>query len=154
MKQFSTLTLKAVIVLIGLAILALCVFGLPALIMSDNVGYYRPLLIAMYIPAVPFYFGLYQAFKLLNLIDKSKAFSNPAIKTLKYIKISAFIISGFYTLLLPYVYYVAQLDDAPGVMLIGIVIVGASFVVATFAAVMQKLIQNAQDIKEENDLTV
>ena len=55
---------------------------------------------------------------------------------------------------MPYVFYVADQDDAPGVVAIGLVIIGASFVIATAAAVFQKLVQNAVDIKSENDLTV
>jgi hypothetical protein len=154
MKRSSTLFLKVVVLLTALAVLALCGIGLPAGIMSDGTGYYRPILFGMYVPAIPFFFGLFQALKLLNLIDKNKAFSTDSIKTLKYIKYSAFLISGLYALGMPYIYYAAQLDDAPGVVLIGLVIVFASFVVGTFAAVLQKLIQNAVDIKEENDLTV
>lgn len=154
MKQGSTLILKTVLLLIAIAVLALCSLVLPMGIMSDRTGFYSPLLIAMYIPAIPFFFGLYQAFKLLNLIDKNKAFSPSSLNTLKNIKYSAFAISGLYASGMPYIFYVADLDDAPGVVLIGLVIVGASFVVGTFAAVLQKLIQNALDLKEENDLTV
>ena len=55
---------------------------------------------------------------------------------------------------MPLIYYAAEVDDAPGLILIGMVIIFASFVVAVFAAVLQKLLKNAIDIKSENDLTV
>ncbi len=55
---------------------------------------------------------------------------------------------------MPLIYYAAEVDDAPGLILIGMVIICASFVVAVFAAVLQKLLENAIDIKSENDLTV
>lgn len=55
---------------------------------------------------------------------------------------------------LPFVFLVAQLDDAPGLVIVGMVPVFASMVVAVFAAVLQKLLKNAIDIKSENDLTV
>ena len=55
---------------------------------------------------------------------------------------------------MPYVFYLADMDDAPGLVAIGLVIVFASFVIGAFAAVLQKLIQNAVEIKSENDLTV
>ena len=154
MKQGSTLILKVVLLLLGLGVLAICAILLPTGIMTDRTGLYSPLLLGMYLPAVPFFFGLYQALKLLDLIDKNKAFSTLSVKTLKHIKFSAFSISGLYALGMPYIFYVADQDDAPGAILIGLVIVFASFVVGTFAAVLQKLIQNALDIKEENDLTV
>lgn len=150
----STLVLQAVIVLIGIVVFAFCAVVLPAGIMTDNVGYYRPILLGMYIPAFPFFFGLYQALQLLYLINKNNAFSPASVKTLRIIKFCAFSISGLYALGMPYIYYAAELDDAPGVIVIGLVIIFASFVVGTFAAVLQKLLQNALDIKSENDLTV
>jgi hypothetical protein len=55
---------------------------------------------------------------------------------------------------MPYIFYVADKDDAPGVAAIGFAIIGLSFVIAVAAAVFQRLLQNAVDIKSENDLTV
>jgi hypothetical protein len=45
-------------------------------------------------------------------------------------------------------------DDPAGITALGIFTTFASIVVATAAAVFQKLLQNAVDIKSENDLTV
>ncbi|MGO4375941.1 DUF2975 domain-containing protein, partial [Paenibacillus sp. MCAF20] len=45
-------------------------------------------------------------------------------------------------------------DDAPGIILVGMVLIFASLVIAVFAAVLQKLLKEAIDIKSENDLTV
>jgi hypothetical protein len=63
-------------------------------------------------------------------------------------------ISGLYVVIMPFVFLVADLDDAPGLIIIGMVPIFASMVIAVFAAVLQKLLQNAIDIKSENDLTV
>ena len=48
----------------------------------------------------------------------------------------------------------AEMDDAPGIILIGMVVIFASMVIAVFAAVLQRLLQEAIDIKSENDLIV
>ena len=64
------------------------------------------------------------------------------------------IISGLYVVILPFVYIVAELDDAPGLIIVGMVPIFASMVIAVFAAVLQRLLQEAIDIKSENDLTV
>ena len=56
--------------------------------------------------------------------------------------------------MMPFVIYVADKDDAPGAVGIGLVIIFASLIIAVFAAVLQRLLQNAIDIKSENDLTV
>ena len=154
MRQSSTVFLRLVVSVFALAILGLCVFGLPAAIRSEKTGMYRPILLGMYIPALPFFYGIYQTFKLLNYIDKNKAFSQRSVEALRAIKYCGSIISGLYALALPYIYIVAEKDDAPGVIVIGLVLAGAPLVIAVFAAVLQKLLQNAIDIKKENDLTV
>lgn len=154
MKRGSTFILRGAVILIGLVVLALCVFALPTGIMTDRVGYYRPILLGLYVPAIPFFVALYQAMKLLGYIDRGQAFSGLSIRALKNIKYCAIIISGLFVLGMPYIYYAAERDDAPGVILVGLVIAFASFVIATFAGVMQKLVQHAVDIKSENDLTV
>ena len=112
------------------------------------------LLIIMYVSAIPFYFALYQAFKLLSYIDRNLAFSQISVTALKKIKNCAITISGLYVVALPLIYIIAEWDDAPGLILIGIVIVVASMVIAVFAAVLQRLLQEAINIKSENDLTV
>lgn len=55
---------------------------------------------------------------------------------------------------MPYIYYAADRDDAPGVLAIALVIAFASLVIASAAGLFQRLLQNAVDIKSENDLTV
>ncbi len=154
MKNGSTLFLKIVVLLLGITVFGLCAAVLPMGIATDATGYYRPILLGLYVPAIPFFVALYQAMKLLKHIDSKAAFSDTSVTTLKNIKYCAIVISALFALGMPYIYYVADRDDAPGVVAIGLVIVGASIVIATFAAVLQKLIQNALEIKSENDLTV
>jgi len=154
MGKGSTLILKGVVCLFGITVLAMCIFVLPLGISTDRTGYYRPLLLGMYVPAIPFFIALYQSLKLLSYIDKNKVFSDASVEALKYIKYCAVTISLMYAVGMPYIFYVADRDDAPGVVLIGFIIIFASFVIATAAAVFQKLVKSAVDIKSENDLTV
>ncbi len=145
---------RGIIFSMGLVVLALCIFLLPAGIRSDITGYYRPLLLGMYVPAIPFFIALYQTLKLLRYIDNHQAFSPLSVKALKGIKYCGISISALYAASMPYIAYVADRDDAPGVVAIGLVIVFVSCVIAVFAALLQKLVQNAMDIKSENDLIV
>jgi hypothetical protein len=154
MTKGSTLFLKGVIYIMGAGVLVLCLYVLPLGITTDRVGYYKPILIGMYFPGIPFFIALYQALKLLSLIDKNKTFSEQSVSALKYIKYCGLAISGMYALGMPYIFYAADRDDAPGVVLIGLVIVFSSFVIATAAALFQSLLQSAVDLKSENDLTV
>lgn len=112
------------------------------------------ILLIMYISAIPFYLALYQGLKLLNYIDRNEAFSELSVKALRKVRNFSAVISGLYILALPLIYIVADWDDAPGLLLIGMVIIGSSMVIAVFSAVLKKLLQEAIRIKTENDLTV
>lgn len=154
MKQGSTLFLKGVIFFIGVGVLALCLFVLPIGIRAEDSDGYRPIIMGLYVPAIPFFIALYQAMKLLGYIDENTAFSDLSVEALKKIKYCAVAISGMFAAGMPYIFYVADKDDAPGVVLIGCTIIAASIVIAVFAAVLQKLLQSGMEIKSENDLTV
>jgi len=153
-QQSPTLFLRVAIVLLALAIAAVCVFALPVGIRDPEAGGYRVILAGLYVPAVPFFAGLYQALLLLEYIDKSQAFSDKSIRALKRIKYYAIVISALFAAGMPYIYQVANRDDAPGVVALGLAVTFASLVIATFAAVLQKLLQSGMDLKLENDLTV
>ncbi|MDO8576668.1 MAG: DUF2975 domain-containing protein [bacterium] len=153
MKQGSTLFLRSVIYLIGLAVLTLCVI-IGGVSISGNAGMYLPVLICMFIAAIPFFFALHQSLLLLSYIDSNTAFSDLSVKAIQNIKYSAFTISVLYSAAMPLIIMVAEKDDAPGAVLIGLVFIFAPLITGVFAAVLQKLLQNAIDIKSENDLTV
>jgi hypothetical protein len=154
MKPVSTLFLKGVLIVMALAVAGFCLIVLPIGIRAEDSGMYRPILIGLYVPAIPFFVALWQSFKLLNLIDGNKAFSEASVKAFKAIKYCGVSISALFLAGMPFIFSAADKDDAPGVVLIGLIIIGASFVIAVFAAVLQKLIQSAIEIKSENDLTV
>ncbi|WP_338259398.1 DUF2975 domain-containing protein, partial [Bacillus anthracis] len=141
-------------------VLAMCIFLVPnignfAAELYPEMAYIKYLVfINLYATAIPYYFALYQTFKLLNYIDKNNAFSELSVKALKNIKYSALAISVLYVLGMPLFYLVAERDDAPGIIVIGMIIIFASMVIAVFAAVLQRLLKDAIDIKSENDLTV
>lgn len=156
----ETLFLKIVVFFIGISIAALFVTFLPVkaarVIMEDPTSWFRVLLtlLFLYANATPFLFALYQALKMLNYIEKNNAFSDLSVQAIKKIKWCAFSIAILFTAILPYLFYWAEIDDAPGLAAIGLIVMGGSFVVALFAAVFQKLLVNAIEIKTENELTV
>jgi len=160
MKLGTTFFLKATIMVLGIAVLALCVFLVPeianyAVELYPDRSYLKSLVyIEFYGTSIPFYIALYQTLQLLSYIDKNQAFSELSVRALKNIKNCAITISGLYVLGMPLFYLVADKDDAPGIIVIGMVIIFASMVIAVFAGVLQKLLQEAIHIKSENDLTV
>jgi hypothetical protein len=152
-KRGSTMILRFAVLSIGVVVLGLCI-GLVFLITDGDKNYRNPIWIGLYVTAVPFYVALYQTLKLLNYIDRNKAFSNLSVKALKNIKYCGLLIAGLFTAGSPYIFYVADRDDSPGLFGVGLVFIGASVSVAVFAAVLERLLQNAIAIKSENDLTV
>ncbi|MCA1054424.1 DUF2975 domain-containing protein [Rossellomorea aquimaris] len=160
MRNGTTMFLKIALFVIGFPILALCVAGLPWMAgelveVHPEWDLWRyPVLAGMYASAVAYFAALFQAYRLLTYIDRDEAFSDLSVSALRKIRNCAVIISFLYTALMPFIYIMAEVDDAPGLIVLGMVIIFASAVIAVFAAVLQTLLRSVIDIKTENDLTV
>ncbi len=160
LKRASTFFLRAAIAIMALVALALCIFLFPNVLVGAPEEWPAALpvlyigFIGIYLTIIPFLFALYQALKLLRYIDTNNAFSESSINALRSIKFSAITMTLLYLTAMPLAYVFAELDDAPGVIVISFAFACAPLVVATFAAVLQKLVQNALDMKMENDLTI
>lgn len=109
---------------------------------------------ALYITSLLIFFGLYQIYRLLKLIDKDLAFSEDSLKIVRKIKHTILMIFPVLLGILPMAYRIADGDDAPGVMALGLGITMIPLVAGAFAATIEKLLRNAISIKNENDLTV
>src|SRR6185436_15232702 len=124
MKRGSTLFLKVVLLLIAIGVLAWLLWfpqteGRAANLHLISI-YTDPFIIYLYIASIPFFVGLYQAFKLLNLIDANKAFSQGAVNTLKNIKFASLCLIGFIALAEVYIRLFAHGDDPAGPTMFGI----------------------------------
>jgi hypothetical protein len=149
MMEKKIIFLKAALICIGLLVLALCIFFLP-LIAKDaansslKMAYVLyGILTVMYISVIPFFAGLYQSYKLLNYIKSDQVFTNLSIKALDKIKKYAYIISIMYLSAMPLIYIVAEVDDAPGAILFGMIFVLAPLVTAVFADVLKNIWEKA-----------
>jgi len=146
------------IFIIGLTIFLFCVLWLPKLagdaaVMNPEFAYLKfPVLIGIYITAIPFYLALYQALRILNYIKGGEAFSEFPLISLGRIKNCATAIIILYVIGM--VLLAGQNALHPGIAILGIVIIFATTVVAVFAVILQELLKSAIDIKIENDLTV
>ncbi|MBS4209518.1 DUF2975 domain-containing protein [Bacillus sp. FJAT-50079] len=158
MKQGKITFLKTTIYVIGLVILCLCVFALPSLArysaeMNPEYAYLQyPVLIGLYLTAIPFFFALYQVLKLLNYIENNHAFSELALHALNQVKHCAVIIIILYVIGM--VFLGSQNALHPGIALIGFVILFSTIVIFFFAAVLQELLKNGLTIKLENEWTI
>jgi len=159
-EQRSTLFLRLAVSVIGLGVVALCIFLLPliwgsAYIEYPRYGYaVRVTVGAMYLAAIPFYIGIYKGWRILDAIDKGRAFSMESVKALKVIAYCAGLISLIYIVIAPFFYIWAQGDDAPGLCMIDMFFVGMSAIIGVAMALLARLLSAAVIIKSENDLTV
>lgn len=160
MKKGSTFFLKGAVIFFGILVLALCVFAVPEMWKGGSGEFpkadmaVRLIMVGIYLTTVPFFVALWQTLKLLRYIDQGKAFSTTSVQALKNIKYCASAIAILYFGGLPLLFPIADSEDAPGMVVIGLVIACAPLVIATFAAVMQRILQDAIALKSENDLTV
>ena len=158
MKKSSTVFLQVVIVLIGIVALAIMIrFPLTegrAVNLDLFSIYADPFLVYGYLASIAFFVALYQAFKLLGYIGQNKVFSLSSVKALRNIKYCAIVLSILIVMAMLYIMMSHGDDDAAGAIAMGIVTTFISIVIATAAAVFERTLQNAVDIKSENDLTV
>jgi hypothetical protein len=160
MKRSSTIFLQIVIVFIGLSALALLLLeprveGRNAHATNFEIYFQDPLLAYAYVASVPFFVALYQAFKLLGYAGHNKVFTPAAVKALRTIKYCATAIIGFVAVSVVFMPFSdPNDDDGPQGVVMRILITFGSIVVATAAAMFERILQNAVDIKSEHDLTV
>jgi hypothetical protein len=159
MKRISTIFLQAVLVLIGIVVLAVLI-RLPLLEgRAANLDlfsiYSDPFILYGYTASIAFFVALYKAFKLLGYIGQNKVFSSNSVGALKSIKYCAIVFAVLIVAAGVYINLSHHEDDDPaGFIAICIVMTLASSVIATAAAIFEKILQNAIDMKSENDLTI
>ena len=158
MKRSSTIFLQIVIVLIGIGALALMLWephieGRNAHATLFEIYFKDPFLAYVYIASIAFFVALYQAFKVLGYAGQNKVFSQEAVKALRTIKYCAISMIGFVAVGEIFIMF-SNSDDRAGGVFMGLLITFGSIVVAAGAAMFERILQNAVEIKSENDLTV
>jgi len=114
--------------------------------------YSDPFILYGYAASIPFFIALYKAFKLLGYIGQNKIFFLNSVRTLRSIKYCAIILSILIVMAGLYIRIFHNKDDDPaGFLAMCIVTTFVSIVVATAAAVFEKILQNGMDIKSENE---
>ena len=158
MKRSSAAFLQIVIVLIGIGALTLMLWephieGRNAHATLFEIYFKDPFLAYAYIASIPFFVALYQGFKVLGYAGQNKVFSQAAVKALRTIKFCAIAIIGFVAVGEVFI-MMGDSDDRAGGVFMGVLITFGSIVIATAAATFERILQNAVDMKSENDLTV
>jgi len=159
MKKISIVFLQGVVVLIGILALFLLIRFPMMEGRAQNLDlfsiYSDPFILYGYASSIAFFIALYKAFKLLGYIAQEKLFSTTSIKTLRSIRYCAIasgiliVLAGIYIMLFHH-----KDDDPAGFLGMCILTTFICIAVATAIAVLERILQNAVDMKSENDLTI
>lgn len=161
MKRSSTVFLQIVIVLMGVAALTLLLWephleGVNQDATLFEIYFKDPFLALVYAGSIPFFIALYQAFRVLGYVGRNEHLSPAAVKAMRTIKLCALAVIGFVVAEEIVIMLMNNRDsDNPGApIFMGVLITFPSIVVATAAAMFERILQHAVDLKAENDLTV
>lgn len=162
-KLGITTIARSAIYLMGFAIVSIQTIFLPELAREEAAGKVNPpvtypFFVGAWILSLPVFIALYQILKLTQYIDEQTAFSEQsvtALQTIKYcaIAFSILVVLAAITTVVS-VRITAPTEDTPPILLLGTILAGTSSVIATFVAVLQRLLHDAIDMKSENDLIV
>lgn len=158
LKRSSAAFLQAVIVLIGIVAMALLLWepqveGVNAHATQFEIYFKDPFIAYIYVGSIPFFVALFQAFKILGYTRQNKIFSPEAVKALRTIKFCAITVIVF-VIGAEIVIMLHESDDRAGGVFMGVLITFGSVIIATAAATFEWILQNAVEMKSENDLTV
>jgi membrane-bound metal-dependent hydrolase YbcI (DUF457 family) len=154
MKRILILFLQVVIVLIGIATLYLMIRfplteGRARNLDLFNI-YFDPFILYGYASSIAFFVALYKAFKLLGYINQNKLFSPTSVRTLRSIKHCALTLSILIAMGGLYIRIFHNKEDDPaGFLAICIVITFFSVAVAAAVAMLEKIVQNAVNMKNK-----
>ena len=158
MKKRSTIFLQVVIILIGIGALVLLLWEPHIEGVNANAKFFEvyldPFIALIYLGSIPFFIALWETYKILRYVGQNKIFSQGAVNALRNIKYCALIIIGFVVVEEIFIMLNHGSDDAVGGVFMGVIITFGSIVIATAAAMFERMLQSAVDIKSENDLTV
>ena len=145
-KRGSAIFLKAIIFLVGVAVLTLCVYWMPVLTIRDvkahRGGDYSlyPLLVCAYGICLTFIFSLYHVYKLVTFIERHNAFSESSFQSLKVIKKCAFIVISFFVLMIISLMVISSIsgDDSAGPISLSLMSILATSIIIAVVDVLQK----------------
>ena len=139
--KIEILLLKLFTILLGIFVLLFLLLVIPDETDFTKLGILTPFVISIYISSIPFYISIYNLFKLLIQIEKEVFFSKNSINILKRIKYSTYSFSLIYILQIPIMYYIATKDDAPGILLLILILSFTPLVIGISISILQKILE-------------
>lgn len=152
----KTLMLRLTLLIIAV-ILLLFGFLMAVQLFTSEGEIYVVVYIAVAVVWIDMILGLFIVYalnKLLTLIDTNEIFSDRTLTIMNRIQKLTLSIAVVTIGLMPFFFTIAQLDDAPGLVLFGAGIVFIPFSIYILVAVLKETLSKAVSIKQENELTI
>lgn len=92
--------------------------------------------------------------RILDFVQRTEAFSAKTLKVVSKIKKLILLISLVFLGILPFFYTVADRQDAPGVLVIGLGLVSIPFTAFIFSQIVEELFKSAAELKNDSELTI
>lgn len=144
MRKYSIWYLKGFILLVCLILAVLSGMFLYSLfedpVNPKYAGSIYPILVAMYLSLLPVFYTLFSTFKLVSGLEK-KENQESRQHILQKISKASLIFGGIYVIALPFMYKLADLDDAPGLILFGTLPI---LLAAAVYAALQLILENGE----------
>jgi Protein of unknown function (DUF2975) len=147
MKRGLTIFLQALILLFGVGVLALLLWepqveGRNVNATLFEIYFNDPFLAYIYLAFVPFFVGLYQGFNLLGYARRDEIFLRHSVRALRIIKYCALTTAIFILGAVAYLsIFMRGKDDIAGGVMMGALIILVSAIIATAAAVFQRILR-------------
>ena len=152
----KTLVLR-ITLLITAAVLILFGFLMGVQLFTSESDVFTVVYIAVGVIWIDMILGLFIVYalnKLLTLIDRNEIFSDKTLVIMSRIQKLTLGIAVATIGLMPFFFTIAQLDDAPGLVLYGAGIVFIPCAIHVLVVVMKETLSKAVSIKQENELTI
>lgn len=152
----KTLVLR-ITLLITAAVLILFGFLMGVQLFTSESDVFTVVYIAVGVIWIDMILGLFIVYalnKLLTLIDRNEIFSDKTLVIMSHIQKLTLGIAVATIGLMPFFFTIAQLDDAPGLVLFGAGIVFIPCAIHVLVVVMKETLSKAVSIKQENELTI
>ena len=149
--KLKIMLLKISVCFLTIPAIMLYILALPSLFSNPvnpeyaNIVY--PFLACVFLAMIPYLIALYQGLRILSDIGKNDAFSELTAKALKKLKYCAIAIGSLCVVAMPFVFLIAQADDAPGLVLVGLFITSVPIIIAILTDILQRLLNNALGAK-------
>ena len=147
MKRASTIFLQLLIVLLGICVLTFLLWephleGRNVNATLFEIYFKDPALAYIYAAFIPFFVGLYQAFKILGYAGRDQLFSQRSVRALRIIKYCASAMAIFFLGAVAYLFiFIRGEDDIAGGVAMGVFLILASTLVSVAAGVFERIVE-------------